>query len=86
LCYKEYSFKFLAAAELPLPGTLHLTNCGISEAKLFNKAEEPYSELIERKTRFVNLTEWLRMTGIGIRPSANSDCNEYGATAGKITC
>ena len=49
-----------------------------------NKAEETDSDLIERKTSFVNLTEWLRMTETGIRPSADSEYNEYGATAGKI--
>jgi len=35
----------------------------------------------ERTTRFLILPEWLRVTEAGIRPSADSDCNEL-ITAG----
>ena len=47
----------------------------------FNVAVEPESQLLEKTTCFVNLTEGLLMTEAGIRPSADSDCNELRAAA-----
>ena len=47
----------------------------------FNEAEETESELIEGTTRFLKLTDGLRVSEDGISLSADSDCNEQRTAA-----
>jgi len=47
----------------------------------FIEEEEPDLELTERITRFLKLTEGLRVTEAGISLSADSDCNEQRTAA-----
>ena len=47
----------------------------------FNEAEKTESGLIERTTRFLKMTEGLRVTEADIMLSAASDCNEHRSRA-----
>ena len=51
--------------------------------RAFNEVDEPLSELIERTTRDLKMTEGLRVTKAGIMLSADIDCNEQRAAAGE---